>query len=459
MPPATNEAMQVDEAVVLAQPCKLVKPSLVVFTPELLHMYYQRLFPYHFMHQWLCYDPANTGKTSKLFSKREFSFTIMIDTEEIYIRYQSFSSEQEFKKAILDRKPVKIDIGAVFSHPPKDHKSVQSGLFQPQQRELVFDIDLTDYDNVRNCGCSGANICTKCWKFMTMAVKIMEEGLREDFGFQHIAWFYSGRRGVHAWVCDKTARDLSNEARSAVASYFEINLGTEKNQKIDLKYPLHPMIKRAFKVLEPMFINDVITSSGHSLLATEEHWTTLLKTLPDAADPVKQNLMSKWKKSTSAPAEKWDEVKKHLEIFYKKAIGGGKSPTKLSWEDRHKLESWPVEIVFRYTYPRLDINVSKMQNHLLKSPFCVHPKTGRVCVPMRVQDVDRFDPFAVPTLPQLMQELDDYQGPEVAQDWKKTSLRPYFEPFQREFLEPMLKDLRKAQRDEKEIHAAVTGDF
>ena len=239
----------------------------------------------------------------------------------------------------------------------------------------------------------------------------------------------------------------------------QINLGTEKNQKIDLKYPLHPMIKRAFKVLEPMFINDVITSSGHSLLATEEHWTTLLKTLPDAADPVKQNLMSKWKKSTSAPAEKWDEVKKHLEIFYKKAIGGGKSPTKLSWEDRHKLESWPVEIVFRYTYPRLDINVSKMQNHLLKSPFCVHPKTGRVCVPMRVQDVDRFDPFAVPTLPQLMQELDDYQGPEVAQDWKKTSLRPYFEPFQREFLEPMWKDLRKAQRDEKEIHAAVTGDF
>jgi DNA primase small subunit len=222
MPPATSDAMITDEPVGVVEESSMAKKSNTLFTPELLHMYYQRLFPYHFMHQWLCYDPSNPGKTSKLFSRREFSFTIMIDTEEIYIRYQSFNSEQEFKKAILDRKPVKIDIGAVFSHPPKDHKSLQTGVFQTQQRELVFDIDLTDYDEIRKCGCSGASICNKCWKFMSMAIKVMEEGLREDFGFEHIAWFYSGRRGVHAWICDERARDLSNEARSAVASYFEV---------------------------------------------------------------------------------------------------------------------------------------------------------------------------------------------------------------------------------------------
>jgi len=456
--------------------------SSVVFSPELLQMYYSRLFPYQILYSWLSYDPATANPANKritssrssssmaslsTFPRREFSMTIEpMPGNEVYIRYQSFLSQEELTSAIIKRRPTKIDIGAVFNHPPKDNKSLPAGKLQTQERELVFDIDLTDYDGVRNCGCSGAKICTKCWTFMGMAVEVMDEGLRKDFGFEHVAWFYSGRRGVHCWVCDDGARKLTNEARSAVASYFEVNLGSEKNKSFHLSTPLHPMLSRAYKILEPQFAACVLPEEGHGLLTNQASWIKLLDTLPESAHPVKEKVYMKWKsnKSNTTPQEKWNELKSELMALIGRGGNAKKAPKNMSTTDRIRIEHWPIETVFKHTYPRLDINVSKMQNHLLKSPFCVHPKTGRVCVPIEVANVEHFDPFAVPTLADLMRELDEYEAKHgkddsVAYDWQKTSLKEPFEKFQREFLVPLLNEERRAQREAREVKAAVVGDF
>merc|ERR1711862_522966 len=92
---------------------------------------------------------------------------------------------------IQKRRPIKIDIGAIFSVPPKDKNAFSSENFYTTQREFVIDIDLTDYDNVRQCGCTGAKICNKCWVFIPCAMKVLDKTLRGDFGFEHMVWFYS----------------------------------------------------------------------------------------------------------------------------------------------------------------------------------------------------------------------------------------------------------------------------
>ena len=235
---------------------------------------------------------------------------------------------------------------------------------------------------------------------------------------------------------------------------------------LKLRSPLHPMLTRAFEMLEPMFIDSIISANGQSILADEENWTKTLQSLPPAAENIVMSLTKKWKSSESTPAEKWDDLKRQIGIVVGKGKGTkGKSAQYLKGDDRERVEMWPYETVFKYTYPRLDINVSTHQNHLLKSPFCIHPKTGRVCVPIDVKNIDNFDPFAVPTLPQILTELDEYEKKNENEeskrsmcDWQKTSLNPSFQHFEKQ-LKSMQSHRRRKEREIDEADAAMLGKF
>jgi DNA primase small subunit len=140
------------------------------------------LFPYKEMVEWLCYGhhPESKSKLADktFFKRREISFTLKGD---VYARYKSFANKDEFREAIRSKCPYKIDIGAVYNYPPEQRNAVSK--FITLSRELVFDIDMTDYALVKSC-CS--MLCPRCWPLMVCAIKVLDRILRIDLGFKHM---------------------------------------------------------------------------------------------------------------------------------------------------------------------------------------------------------------------------------------------------------------------------------
>lgn len=358
---------------------------------------------------------------------REFAFVLPNDA---YIRYQSFLTADQFRKQCLQMTPVRFEIGPVYSTNPRDRKSLRkASAFRPISKELVFDIDMTDYDEIRTC-CSGASICNKCWTFITMAIKVVDAALRDDLGFKHILWVYSGRRGAHAWISDKRARDMDDQKRRSIAGYLELLRGGDKSgKKVNVKRPLHPHVERSLKTLDEHFKSDILIDQDP--WATPEKSSHLLSLIPD-------------KTLTTALQKKWDSQPTRSSVQKWADIDALAKTGNLSIKPSALVEA-KQDIRLEYTYPRLDAEVSKKLNHLLKSPFVIHPGTGRVCVPIDVRRVEEFDPMGVPTVQELLAEIDAWEvkgktdDDQKLQDWEKTSLKPFVELF-RNHVNAVLKD-------------------
>jgi DNA primase small subunit len=285
---------------------------------DMLKQYYAKHFPFVDFYRFLQYQ----------FPFREFSFTL---PQDIYVRFKSFESITEFKMELVQKVPIKIDIGGIYDTKPKDKRITKS--FQCLQKEFVLDIDLTDYDDVRTC-CKEATICEKCWLFIVAATKIIDASLEENFGFMNRMWVFSGRRGVHCWIADEEAVKMTTEERRALIMWFS---APNKSK--------HPFVQNAMIWCQKLFAKLL---KDMDIFKDDEK---LIELVPAALRDKVGGEISKCEGSQ----EKWKKVVQLV-------------------SDQNVINS----IIVKYTWPRLDQNVSIGLNHLLKSPFCVHPKTGNM---------------------------------------------------------------------------------
>jgi DNA primase small subunit len=88
-------------------------------------------------------------------------------------RYVVFSDAEAMKARMIgrDRTPLKVDAGAIWDRVPEKESHGKT-----IQRELIFDFDMNDYDDVRTC-CVGKTVCSLCWKLLIVAVEVIERAL------------------------------------------------------------------------------------------------------------------------------------------------------------------------------------------------------------------------------------------------------------------------------------------
>ena len=361
-----------------------------IVSRENMDIYYRNYFPYKLFFLWLGKDD------SEYFERREFSFTM---PDERYFRFQCFKNETELKNQIIKLQPKKIDIGAVYNTLPKNHEQTNS--FNPIEKEIVFDIDLTDYDDIRTC-CKDAKLCNKCWKFMEVAYEILDKILREDFGFKNLLYCFSGRRGIHCWLCDNNARRLKNNGRIAIAKYIQFQIQNTKNKIVQgLNNKIHPSINRAISIIDKYFENDILI--GQDIL-NFDGGKNLLKGLIKAYYLKEDNSVL-------------DDVEKELNMK-NSSVQKFKNIEEILQRNKNfnRGELCIKDFKLNVLYPRLDINVSKHINHLLKSPFCIHPKTGLVSVPLDDYDIKNFKIEDIPRLDYLVK---DYKEGKTNQNFEK----------------------------------------
>ncbi|KAI5148951.1 uncharacterized protein NESG_00277 [Nematocida ausubeli] len=260
---------------------------------NLLGIYYRSIFPMDAIAKWLRYIKT-----------REFSFTLQND---IYIRYITVNTADELAVRMAVDVPQKLDIGGVYLHKPAAVTTENMCMI----KELVFDIDLTDY--TRAC-CSDKDMCDKCMPLIKCAVEVLDNILRNVFGFCHILFVFSGGRGVHCWVSDAIAMTLTDRDRANIVDY--ISMLPKKNM---------PEIEAILKKYQ-----DIMGLSEKALIGE----------------------------------------------------------------------------VYSRLFPKLDANVSRQTKHLLKSPFCIHPRTGRVCVPIDIKEIDALRLEDIPTARDVVRKRD-----------------------------------------------------
>ena len=269
----------------------------------------------------------------------------------VWWRNKVFEGAHSFKDFIVNRSPSRIEIGPIHSFPVR---KTGAEFKTDYLKLLVFDIDVDDDHYIRWCECKGYKMtCMKCWALTIIGIKITVHLLKRAFGFEHILEVYSGRRGAHIWVFDKKTLEYSADTRQSIVDFID----KHRNPSIfgskdgDILYK---------EVIEPAF--DEIYLDGGALTEMSISRYVLLR-IPSQAS--RDRISDAWWGKTTG-WDMWRTIEEEL--------------------PKGLYEAYKKQVAFGLLWVHLDTAVTTKLDHLVKSPFVIHPGTGHICTPIPYHD-------------------------------------------------------------------------
>lgn len=272
--------------------------------------------------------------------------------------------------------------------------------FIPICKELVFDLDVHDFD--RFCACVEKEesididsnpkktnttqtkiLCHHCWLHIEGAYFIMQFILTQLFGYNsaNILYVFSGGKGIHCFVNDHRAMSLSEEQRYFM--YDTIHIGSGKNPKDEesvdndlcnwiIKYATPELSA----TLENLFMTHVI-ANRNLFVKCKAFRKWFLDKLCRYYPSTYSNMIKTqaWQDLTTESSILW-ELLKMFEIY--------------DFHANITMVKPSLFIIYRLYYPIVDKGPLAM-THSIKLPFSIHTTTKNIALPFTQSFIESPD--------------------------------------------------------------------
>jgi DNA primase catalytic subunit len=266
----------------------------------------------------------------------------------------TITNVEQFRKLLFERVPKQIHFSryrcSVFNNP----RTLK------EQKELVFDVDITDFKRYCPCG-TEKRVCSLCWLHIEGAVFVLRYILIHVFGLSeaHFLWVYSGLKGFHCLVNDRVLRQFNEVARANMIQLLDL-VGQEDRMKTFIQSCDVDFLSQ----LEIQFYNRAIIQ--RQILSQSQFQSDCLNWIQRHFSSIYQEILVFWTFPHHSQ-EKWDKLREVEAIHYRNGM---------------KPSHW---IAMQCFYPVIDKGPLALNTNF-KVPFSVHKETKKLALPFACED-------------------------------------------------------------------------